>query len=153
MAAPAPPSRTWPSSLGPAPARRETGASGRRIPWMATSTRVDRRAAAGRSADGEDGVSAGLIGVLASQVVGGVDDGSLAGVVNEGVLNVKRVRRGDARDQVLLAQAVQRHPEPAAEDGAALVEEGLDRAFHVLLAGEAGVTGGREPARRHAGQR
>src|SRR5689334_1833519 len=120
MAAPTPPSSTWPSSLGPAPARRETGASSKRMPWMATSTRVDRQADGGGPAGAEAGVGAVI---WPSQVVGGVDDGPLAGVVDEGVLHVERVRRDDALDEVLLAQAVQGHAEAAAEDRAALLDE------------------------------
>src|ERR1700722_11656026 len=91
MAAPTPPSRTWPSSLGPAPARRVTGASSRRMPWMATSTRVNTRSGGGVPAGGEAGVGAVVIGLRPSQVVGGVDDGALARIVDEGVLDVERV--------------------------------------------------------------
>src|SRR5271168_1937201 len=102
---------------------------------MATSTRVDRRASGVGPAGADAGVGAVVIRASlhrspnssvagftgrrlhrspASQVVGGVDDGPLAGVVDEGVLDVERVGRDDALDEVLLAQAVQCHAETAA---------------------------------------
>src|SRR5438128_9608852 len=52
----------------------------------------------------------------ASELVGGVDDRALAGVVDDRVLDVERVGRNDPLDQVLFAGAVQREPEAAAVD-------------------------------------
>src|SRR5690606_27581969 len=80
----------------------------------------------------------------ALQLVGRVDDGALARVVDQRVLDVERVRGHDALDQILFAGAVQRQAEAAGEDGAALLDEGAQRLVDVLLTGEAAVTGGRE---------
>src|ERR1700712_393315 len=118
IAEPRPSTSRCPSSLGPAPPRRETGAS-KAIPRSARSTLVET-----------------LLTAQSSDHVGGVDDGALAGVMDQGVLDVERVARHDALDQVLFTQAVQREPEPAAEDGAALLDEGGDRVVEVLLAGK-----------------
>src|ERR1041384_2155182 len=89
----------------------------------------------------------------ASELVGRVDDRALAGVVDQRVLDVERVRRDDALDQVLLAGAVQRQPEPAAVHLAALGDERLELVVDVVLARERGRAGGREAAGGQAVQR
>src|SRR5690349_12538863 len=118
-AAPAPSTRTWPSPLGPAPSGRRTGVS-KATPRRASSARVMIR----RST------------VTALQLVGGVDDGALAGVVDQRVLHVQRVRRDHALDEVLLAGAVQGQAEPAAVDLPALGDERLELVVDVVLARE-----------------
>src|SRR5688572_23969583 len=77
----------------------------------------------------------------ASDHVSGIDDGTLAGIVDDGVLHIERVRGDDALDQVLLAAAVQRQPEAATEHGPALSDERRQGVVDVLLAGEARVAG------------
>src|SRR5882757_9612296 len=122
----------WPSALGPAPMPRRTGVAPR-TPTSASSAKVTVRTAP-----------------PASDHVRGVDDRALAGVVDQRVLHVQRVRRDDALDQVLLAQPVQGQAEAAAEDLAALLDERLERLVDVVLAREGRVAGGREATGGHA---
>src|SRR6266516_2384460 len=124
-AALAPSTTRWPSSLGPAPAGRRTGAS----------TRTPRTA-----------ISA-LVPTLTPyplEHVGGIDDRALARVVDQSVLYIQRVGRDHTLDQVLLAGTVQRQPEPAAVHLAALRDERLERVVDVVLAREGGVARGGE---------
>src|ERR1700761_717380 len=120
-----------PSSRGPAPPWRWTGAA-IRTPRIAMSTRVSMLIA----------LPCVVLPGPGSEHVGGVDDRALALVVDEGVLHVQRVGRDDPFDEVLLARAVQRQAEPAAVDLAALVDERLQRAVDVLLARERRRPGG-----------
>src|ERR1700741_2937996 len=84
------------------------------------------------------------------QLVGRVDDGALARVVDQRVLDVQGMGGDDALDEVLLAGAVQGQAEAAAEDLAALRDERLELVVDVVLAGEGGVADRREAARGKA---
>src|SRR4051794_30600972 len=88
-----------------------------------------------------------------SELVGRVDDRALAGVVDERVLDVERVRRDDALDEVLLAGTVQRQAETAAVRLAALGDEGLELVVDVVLTREGRAARGGEAARCEAVQR
>ena len=98
------------------------------MPSSARSTRVDTSV-----------IARGL------QLVGGVDDGALARIVDQRVLHIQRVRRDDTLDEVRFPRAVQRQSEPAGEDLAALLDEGGQRLVDVLFAGEAAVPDGGKP--------
>src|SRR5487761_1848822 len=139
----APSTSTCPSSLGPAPPRRCTGAS------IATPC----RATSASSAACRPGAGGSVRIRWPSEHVGGVADRALARVVDQRVLPVQRVRRDDPVDEVFLPRAVQRQAEPAAVHLAALGDERRDLLVDVVLAGERRVAGGGEAAGGQAVQR